>query len=140
MEKLQAALRAGVGVLAFVILSTNATVHAMEPPPASEEHELRDNCDRPVPPPPLDGATATQAQLDAAHDAVDDFMHASDHYQSCIRRYIGGREDMQRMTASVLPPWMYRLAQEKIDANQKDKVAVGQAYNDAVKAYHDKHP
>ena len=138
MRKLRTALRIGAGVLLAAVMIGSAS--GMDQPPANDEHDLRDHCDRPAPPPAIDGATVTKEQLDAAHDAVSDFLKASNHYQLCIRYYIGGREDMARMTKGNLPPWMYQLAQEKIDANQKDKAAVGEAYNAAVKAYHDKHP
>ncbi len=144
-----AMLRLSAGVTALLLVgsmsasagvSQDQTSSATSATSIDLDHDLRDNCDRPTPPPPLDGATATEVQLNASHDLVTAFLAASDHYQRCIRRFVGERETLAYSVQSVVPKWVYAVAQSKIDANQKDKEVVGKGYNDAVLVYRTRQP
>jgi TonB family protein len=102
------------------------------------DHDLRDECTVPVPPPPTDGATAPKEKMDANRDLVTAFVSASDRYQHCVRLYVGKREDLAFSVHSTVPKWVYVVAQHKIDLNQRDKEAVGKAFNDAERLYQKK--
>ena len=100
-----------------------------------DEHEIKDNCTRPVAPPPIDGKTASGAQMASAKQSIDGFLAASDRYQTCLRLYIGRQEDTAFTVHSTVPAWVYKGVDKKVAANQKDKQAVGDSYNAAVAAY-----
>jgi TonB family protein len=102
---------------------------------AVDEHEINDHCTRPAPPPVIDGATATEAQMVKALASLQDFVQASDHYQTCLRLYIGGQEDLTMFVKTSVPEWKRKGVERKIAANQKDKEAVGESYNAAVLKY-----
>lgn len=108
---------------------------APAPAPVADEHEIKDNCTRPVIPPPIDGKTASSAQMASAKQSVDGFLAASDRYQTCLRLYVGRQEDTAFNVHSTVPAWVYKGVDKKVAANQKDKQAVGDSYNAAVAAY-----
>jgi hypothetical protein len=80
-------------------------------------------CDVPVAPLAIDGASATEQQMEAAHDAVKMFIRNSDRYQDCLGR-VG--DDQFSKNQEV---------QSAISANQADKQQVGDAYNAAVEVF-----
>jgi TonB family protein len=103
--------------------------------PAVDEHEIKDNCTRPVMPSPVDGKSATSAEMVSAKQGVDAFLKASDRYQTCLRLYVGGQENLAFSVHSTVPKWIYSGIDAKVAANQKDKQAVGDSYNAAAAAY-----
>jgi TonB family protein len=121
-------------------VATSATVAPPAQSAAPVDHDIRDGCPKPTVPPSIDGRSSTDVQVDAQRELVNAFIRESDHYQQCIRRFIGQREDLAFSVHSTVPKWFYDSAQQEIDANQKDKEAVGKAFNDAVQIWQASHP
>ena len=97
-------------------------------------------CQEPIAPASFDGAKATTAQMNSAHDDVLTFIKQSDDYQSCLwKEYSDAQADAiknkKSLDASLQP-----AVQAKVDANQHLKEKVGGEYNAAVMAYKAKHP
>ena len=97
-------------------------------------------CERPTPPAPVDGATATKDQLLAAKGLVSDFITASDTYQSCILADVDAQQAAAKKAKTKLDPAVKKAADAAINANQADKEQVGQAFNASVKAFKAAHP
>ncbi|MDB5448106.1 MAG: hypothetical protein JWQ97_3423 [Phenylobacterium sp.] len=97
-------------------------------------------CERPTPPAPTDGATATMEQLVAAKNGVSAFITASDTYQSCVIADLAAQRDAAKKAKTKLDGGVPKAADAAIAANQKDKEQVGAAFNAAVKAYKTAHP
>lgn len=108
--------------------------------PSSEEksydYDYAKNCIAPAVPSVPDGAAATKEQMDESHTAVVKFLAASDSYQQCLRRYIGGREDMAFFAKTTVPSWIVKQIDSQVAANQRQKEAVGKDYNDAMERFH----
>lgn len=97
-------------------------------------------CQEPIAPAALDGAIATTAQMNSAHDDVMTFIKQSDDYQSCVlKEYSDIKADAVK-NKKTLDPSLQTAVQAKIDANQHLKEKVGGEYNAAVMAYKTKHP
>jgi len=97
-------------------------------------------CSEPIAPAPINGATATLAQLHAAVVDVKTFLKQSDDYQDCINH-----EYVEAATAAVkakkpLDPNLDVIRQQKINSNQALKEKVGAEYNAAAMAYKNAHP
>lgn len=101
----------------------------------SEDESFAPHCTAPVPPPVIDGTKATQADLDAGKNAVNDFVSASDKYQRCLRKFLGGRQDMAQFAKTSVPTSVTKGVETRIAANQRQKEQVGKDYNDAVAAF-----
>lgn len=100
------------------------------------------SCYEPIPPAPVDGSTATEKQMKAAHDDTMDFIKSSDDYQTCIGSEL---QKMKKAAAAdkdkkPLDPAILADAQARLDKNQKLKEKVGAEFNTAVVAYKAKHP
>jgi molybdopterin-guanine dinucleotide biosynthesis protein A len=70
--------------LAAIFSLCASPVFARDDAPAQEEYNYAPACTAPVPPAPLDASS---------RDAVDAFMRASDHFQDCLGRALGARQD-----------------------------------------------
>jgi hypothetical protein len=122
------------------ILLATALVMAGAFPAAADEAGNDDanfapHCTAPVPPPVIDGAKATQADLDAGKSAVGDFLSASDKYQRCLRKFYGGKQDMAQFAKTSVPNYITKGVETRIADNQHQKEQVGQDYNTAVTAF-----
>jgi len=102
---------------------------------------LADNaCTRPQAPAPLDGKTATLDQVLAKKNDVTAFMTASDTYQSCLIDALAAQRAAAKANKTEVPASAVKDANAQLDANQTDKVKVGQAFNDAVHVFRASHP
>ena len=97
-------------------------------------------CQEPIAPPALDGATASTAQMNGAHDDVLTFIKQSDDYQSCLLKEFTDAKLDAAKNKKTLDPSIETAVQAKVDANQHLKEKVGGEYNAAVMAYKAKHP
>lgn len=104
-------------------------------PAFADEENFAPHCVAPMPPPTIDGARASEADLTAGKTAVEDFVLASDKYQRCLRKYLGGQQDMAQFAKTNVPTSVVKGVETRIAANQRLKEQVGQGYNDAVLAY-----
>ena len=75
-------------------------------------------CNQPYAPQFRDGASVTKQDIMNMRDDAQTFIAASDIYQACLLKS-GSQND----------------AKAKIAANQRDKVRVGKAFNEALAAY-----
>jgi len=91
-------------------------------------------CQEPIAPTALDGATATTAQMNGAHDDVLTFIKQSDDYQLTDAKLDAVKNK------KTLDPSIETGVQAKVDSNQHLKEKVGGEYNAAVMAYKAKHP
>ncbi len=98
------------------------------------------SCSEPIAPVAVDGSTATEAQMNAAHDDVVNFVKASDDYQSCLLRDLNAQEEAAKKAKKDLDPAIAANVQQHVDANQQMKEKVGTEFNGAVLAYKAKHP
>lgn len=127
-----------------ICLSTVALVLLVAPAFAADNR-----CQAPVAPVvPKDGKTATQQDMLQANKDVVAFIKDSDQYQLCLKASI---DDAQKQLKDLDPKHdqdgairKQLIAQQKDltdkgDANQKDKVRLGQAYNAAANAYKSAH-
>jgi hypothetical protein len=97
-------------------------------------------CQEPIAPAALDGATATTAQMNNAHDDVMTFIKQSDDYQSCLFKELSDEQADAVKNKKPLDPSVQTAVSAKVDANQHLKEKVGGEYNAAVMAYKAKHP
>jgi len=97
-------------------------------------------CQEPIAPTALDGATATTAQMNGAHDDVLTFIKQSDDYQSCLLKELTDAKLDAVKNKKTLDPSIETGVQAKVDSNQHLKEKVGGEYNAAVMAYKAKHP
>ena len=103
---------------------------------------LADSCGgAPIPPAPVDGAKATEAQMKDARDDVTNFMKASDDYQSCLVADIERqkREAAKQKDPKPVDQGILDAADKKMKANQRDKEKVGAEFNAAAHAYNAAH-
>lgn len=98
------------------------------------------SCSEPIAPAAVDGGAATEAQMNAAHDDVVNFVKASDDYQACLFRDLNDQADAAKKAKKDLDPAIAQDVQTRVDANQKLKEKVGTEFNAAVMAYKAKHP
>jgi hypothetical protein len=100
------------------------------------------SCSEPYPPAAIDGSTATENQMKAAHNDVVNFIKSSDDYQSCLNAdYVAqAQEAAKSKDKKPLDPSIQAAVNAKIEANQKEKEKVGAEFNTAVVAYKAKHP
>ena len=91
-----------------------------------------ERCSLPYGPVVPDGNTATAAEMKAAKAEVLQFIDDSDAYQSCI-------EAVTKDPAEKMTPEQKQAAYALMDKNQQEKVAVADAYNQALRAYKAKH-
>lgn len=103
--------------------------------PRSEDENFAPRCAAPMPPPAIDGAKATQADMDSGKNAVDGFLSDSDKYQRCLRKFLGQKKDMAEFVKSTVPRYVTTGVETRIAANQEQKVQTGKDYNAAVVAF-----
>ncbi len=106
---------------------------AWESAPPQDEYDYAPACSPPAAPAAVDATT--QAQLDAAHDAVNIFMAASDSYQRCLGRALGARQDLAFSTHTNVPVVVAKQIERKARDNQHQKEQAGRNYNAAVAAF-----
>jgi TolA-binding protein len=98
-------------------------------------------CAVPVPPPPVDGATAARKELLAAHDQLGAFTNASNRFQACLE---SGFTDLQNQVAlqgrTYTGTALERKYQSQVDQNQQDEQAANAQYEAALAAYNAAHP
>ena len=97
-------------------------------------------CQEPIAPAAVNGATATTAQMNGAHEDVLTFIKQSDDYQSCLLKEFTDAKLDAAKNKKTLDPSIETAVQAKVDANQHLKEKVGGEYNAAVMAYKAKHP
>lgn len=107
---------------------------------ADEEYNFAKACEVPPSPSAIDGAFATQAQIEAGRDAVTGFIAASDSYQRCLGRALGKQQETAFYMHSNVPVHIVKQIEGKAAANQKEKQRVADEYNAAVAAFHAKKP
>jgi len=99
-----------------------------------------DSCSEPIAPATINGAAATEKQLNEIGQDVKLFMKQSSDYQDCL---IGGLKAQQAQAAhdkKQLDPSVTDAVQAKIDANQKVKEKVGMEFNTAALRFCQAHP
>lgn len=97
-------------------------------------------CSDPIAPAAVDGSTATEAQMHAAHDDVVNFLHASDEYQQCLFQDLNQQKMAAAKAKKPFDDAIETAVGTRVDANQKLKERVGGEYNAAAHAYQAKHP
>lgn len=90
-----------------------------------------ERCQEPFGPVLPSAATITQEGLKAARLEVKRFIDESDSYQECLLTVM--RDPSEKLTDAQKAAIDRRIA-----ANQKEKEAIGAAYNELVKAYNAK--
>jgi tetratricopeptide (TPR) repeat protein len=98
-------------------------------------------CAVPVPPPTVDGVTATRDQILAAHDQLDVYVDASTRFQACLQ---GAFADMQAQATqqggSYSGTALERKYQGAVDKNEQDQQNANDQYKAALAAYNAAHP
>jgi hypothetical protein len=97
-------------------------------------------CQEPIAPAAVDGAKATTAQMNGAHDDVITFIKQSDDYQACLLKEFSDAQADAVKNKKPLDPSVQTAVSMKVDANQHLKEKVGGEYNASVLAYKAKHP
>ncbi len=92
-------------------------------------------CVAPVPPAPVDGATATDEQLRIAMSQAREYIAQSDIYQSCV-----GSELQATDLTNISFKSLEASVKARVAANQAMKEKVGAAANAAVQANKLAHP
>jgi hypothetical protein len=102
----------------------------------------QDKCMAPIAPVIPNGRTAAVADLVQANKDVVSFIKSSDDYQSCLLADLQSQIDAAKDNKDKkgLDPAIKKAIEAKGDANQKQKEAVGKAYNAAAAAYKQAHP
>lgn len=80
-------------------------------------------CTAPVPPATIDAKS---------HDAVTAFIAASDSYQHCLGRALGAQQDTAFFAKTNVPTAVVKQIEGRARDNQRQKEAVGRAYNAAA--------
>ena len=106
---------------------------AWDAAPPQDEFDYTPACSPPAAPTAVDATT--QVQLNAAHDAVDAFMAASDSYQRCLGRALGARQDLAFFAKTNVPVVVTKQIDRKARENQHQKEKVAQDYNTAATAF-----
>lgn len=81
------------------------------------------------------GATATRDQILNTRDLVTAFIKASDDYQSCLNLYLQQQEEAAQRSREPVDPAIKAGILAKGEANQREKVRVGDEFNIAVRAF-----
>lgn len=97
-------------------------------------------CQEPIAPVAVDGATATTAQMNGAHDDVMAFIKQSDDYQLCLYKELDDAKADALKNKKQMDPAIDADVAKRVDANQHLKEKVGGEFNAAVIAYKAKHP
>jgi len=116
---------------AFLLFALPASAWDSAPP--QDDFDYTPACSPPAAPAPVDATT--QAQLDAARNAVDAFMAASDSYQRCLGRALGARQDLAFFAKTNVPVVVTKQIDRKARDNQHEKERAGRDYNMAVAAF-----
>jgi hypothetical protein len=97
-------------------------------------------CTAPIPPAPVDGATATYDQARAAVQDAKNFIAQSDLFQECIGKEID--DAAAKAKADGKKPDADFVAKEEalVNDNQQMKQKVGNEANAVFPAYHKAHP
>lgn len=98
------------------------------------------NCAEPIAPAAVNGATASTAQMNAAHDDVMTFLKQSDDYQMCLLKELKDANDAAVKAKKDPDPALDAETKAKIQANQSLKEKVGAEFNAAVGDYKKAHP
>ena len=97
---------------------------------ADEEYNYAPACEAPAP--PSIGTPATEAELNAAHDAVTGFLSVSDSYQRCLGLALGKQQDTAFFMHSNVPKHVVKQIEGRVAANQKQKEDIAANYNAAA--------
>lgn len=116
---------------AFLLCALPAS--ASDQPAPQDDFDYSPACAAPPAPAAVQGTT--QAELDAAHEAVNAFLAASDSYQSCLGRALGARQDLAFFAKTNVPVVVTKQIERKARDNQHQKERVGRDYNAAVAAF-----
>jgi len=111
--------------LAVIFAFCVSPAFARDDAPTQEEYNYAPACTAPVPPAAIDASS---------RDAVDAFLRESEHYQDCLGRALGARQDTAFFTKSTVPVEVRKQIEGKAAANQKLKEKVAKDYNAAVAA------
>jgi hypothetical protein len=104
---------------------------------ASPGARAQSACIEPTEPPPIDGATATMAQMQAATATVKKYLADSDAFQNCLVNEIAAIDvDHEPAKAKALQ----KQLEPRTNANQARKEHAGDTINAAIKAYKAAHP
>src|SRR3569832_2433289 len=98
------------------------------------------NCSEPIAPAAVNGATATSAQKNAAHDDVMTFLKQSDDYQVCLLKELKDANDAAIKAKKDPDPALDADTKAKIQKNQTLKEKVGAEFNAAGGDYKKAHP
>jgi len=120
-------------VLTAALLLCALPAAASDPAAPQDDFDYTPACSPPAAPAAVDATT--QAQLDAAHDAVNAFMAASDSYQRCLGRALGARQDLAFFAKTNVPVVVTKQIERKARDNQHQKELAGRDYNAAVAAF-----
>lgn len=101
---------------------------------------LADPCSEPIPPAPVDGATASKEQMLQARDDTVNFIKASDDYQTCLFADLKAQKLEAAKNKKPFPPSIEEAVNAKVQENQRVKEKVGAEYNAAAITYKNKHP
>lgn len=93
------------------------------------------SCTAPAMPPALDASKATVAQISAMLAAAQNFMAASNLYQSCLHDDLQAQKDQAQRDAKPLDSAIAAAVQAKAAANEKDKEKIGADIDLAVTAF-----
>lgn len=100
----------------------------------------QDTCSEPIPPSPINGATASEKQLNDATQDVKTFLRQSSDYQDCVIGDLKAKKAQAQHDKKDLDPSVAAAAQTRIDANQKMKEKVGTEMNTAALQFCQVHP
>jgi hypothetical protein len=98
------------------------------------------SCTAPVAPPTVDGSSATEQQMTAAHDAVVKFQKESDTYQTCLVTAIAQHRSNPPFFSRFYDDGFESGLEEKKHQNQLDKERVVGEFNSGVRVYNEMHP
>ncbi len=93
------------------------------------------DCDEPIPPATVNGATINEQQLTDAGKDVKNFLKASSDYQDCLVHDLRAQEAAAKADKKELDPSVADGVQMKIHANQTLREKVGAEYNTVVHQY-----
>ncbi len=92
-------------------------------------------CNVPYAPVLPEGATADRDQILEMRDAVTAFITESDEYQGCLSIILTQQEEDARRENREVDGAIRASLLARADANQREKERIGQAFNEAVRAY-----
>lgn len=93
-----------------------------------------DQCSEPYGPVLPDAASLTAETLAEAKKEVLQFIADSDAFQSCVVSVMNVKDKDEKLSPAEMA-----AAQRKIDSNQKEKEAIGNAYNALARDYNARH-